>query len=338
MEMARVNRPKYHFAATDSAGFSEWKSRALPEVLATIGEYPASVEPDPRLLCEWRECGLRRQKWLIDVGPFISATVLVNHPELPPGGKAPAIFCCHGHGAFAKDVIMGDESTDERAQNTREHNYDYGRQMAQKGYVTYAIDWIGFGDRNDSKKPNHRAPEVFRGHWCNYFYLHATMLGMTPLSINVAHGKAATNFVCGLGGVDGSRLGVMGLSGGGTMTVWMTLCDERFAASEIICYSDLWAHFGIRDLNYCGMQVAPGLFRLVDLPELQGLIAPRPLLVNIGVHDECFKIDTAMECQRRLEKIYAAAGAADRLELDLHGGGHGWGGNRSEAFFGKFLA
>jgi hypothetical protein len=130
---------------------------------------------------------------------------------------------------------------------------------------------------------------------------------------------------------------VMGLSGGGTMAVWMTLCDERFKATEIICYSDLWAHFGIRDLNYCGMQVAPGLYKLVDLPDLQGLISPRPLLVDIGAQDQCFKVDTALECYRQVKHIYEASGAQDKLELDLHKGGHAWGGNRSSAFFAKHL-
>lgn len=90
---------------------------------------------------------------------------------------------------------------------------------------------------------------------------------------------------------------------------------ERFKASEIICYSDLWAYFGIRDINYCGMQVAPGLFNLVDLPDLQGLIAPRPLLVDIWVYDSCFKVDTAMVCYKRVEKIYRAAGVPEHLEL-----------------------
>ena len=160
---------------------------------------------------------------------------------------------------------------------------------------------------------------------------------MTSISINVAHGKAATDFAASLPQVDGQRLGVMGLSGGGTMTLWMTLCDERFKASEIMCYSDLWAAFGIRDNNYCGMQVAPGLFKLVDLPDCQGLIAPRPLLVDIGANDTCFKVDTALTCYRQVEAIYRAAGASDSLELDLHPGEHGWGGNRSEAFFNQHL-
>jgi len=86
------------------------------------------------------------------------------------------------------------------------------------------------------------------------------------------------------------------------------------------------------------MQVAPGLFKLVDLPDLQGLLAPRPLLVDIGVYDTCFKIDTSLACYRQVERIYRAAGAADNLELDLFPGEHSWGGNKSVAFFRKHLA
>jgi len=216
------------------------------------------------------------------------------------------------------------------------HQYDYGRVMAQAGFVTYSIDWIGFGERNDNNKPNHTSLGKGRD-WCNLYYLHATMFGMTSLSINISHGKAATDFITTLPQVDPDRLGVMGLSGGGTMSLWMTLCDRRIKATEIICYSDLWAAFGIRDINYCGMQVAPGLYKWVDLPDLQGLIAPAPLLVDIGANDTCFKVDTALKCHQRLRAIYQAAGAGKHLELDFHPGEHGWGGNKSEAFFTKHL-
>ncbi len=85
------------------------------------------------------------------------------------------------------------------------------------------------------------------------------------------------------------------------------------------------------------MQITPGLYDLVDLPDLQGLMAPRPLLIDIGARDECFRLESAMECFRGVEKIYKAAGAAENLQLDLHGGGHHWGGNKSVDFFGKHL-
>ncbi len=337
VEMAKAHVPEYHFAGTTRVDFEAWKQEALPKVLATLGDAPPAVDPNPQLLAEWEYHGLKRQRWIIDVQPYLSATMLVNIPQgLGEDEKRPAILCCHGHGQFGKEPVMGNDSSPELRQAIAAHGYNYGEVMAQKGFITYAIDWIGFGERNDSQKPNHLAVARSRD-WCNLYYLHATMFGMTSLSINVAHGKVATDVVSGFPNVDADRLGVMGLSGGGTMTLWMTLCDERFKASEIICYSDLWWAFGMRDINYCGMQVAPGLFKLVDLPDLQGLIAPRPLLISMGANDTCFKVDTAMQCYNHLTTIYEAAGASDRLDLDLHPGEHGWAGNKSEGFFGQYL-
>ena len=173
--------------------------------------------------------------------------------------------------------------------------------------------------------------------WCNMYYIQSTLLGMTSLGMNVAQGKAATTFACSLPQADPDRLGIMGLSGGGTMCLWMTLCDKRFKASEIICYSDLWRIFCYENCNICGMQVAPGLYGLVDVPDLQGLVAPAPLLVTLGAEDRCFGIDGAMACYRQVEAIYRAAGAPDHLELDLHAGGHAWGGKRAVDFFTRHL-
>jgi len=273
MELAARHRPECAFEGSGAADFRRWQQQTLPRVLATLGDSPARVDPRPELSAEWEEHGLIRQRWLIDVQEHLAAVLLVNRPRsMAAGERRPAILCCHGHGPFGKEPVMGNASSPELAQNIAMHRYNYGQVMAEQGFVTYAIDWIGFGERNDNNKPNHR-PQAGRD-WCNLYYLHATMLGTTPLAINVAHGKAATDVVLGLPFVEPQRLGVMGLSGGGTMTLWMALCDPRFTAAEIICYSDLWAAFGIRDLNYCGMQVAPGLYKLVDLPDLQGLLAP----------------------------------------------------------------
>jgi len=335
-QMALAHQPVHKFKAQTREEFEEWKRTALPEVRQTLGSFPPRCELNPELLAEWDQDGLRKQKWLIDVQPGLSATLLLNiPPDMADGETRPAILSWHGHGPFGKDPVMGNDSSPELKASIATHNYDYGRQMAKAGFVTYGIDWIGCGERNDTRKPQHRAGPG--RDWCNVYYLHATMLGMTPIAINVSHGMAATDFAVSLPFVDADKLGVMGLSGGGTMTLWTTHCDARMKASEIICYSDLWAHFGYRDINYCGMQVAPGLFKLVDLPDVQGLLAPRPLLIDLGANDGCFLIDTAMACFRQVERIYEVAGASQNLELDLHPGGHGWGANKSVAFFRKHL-
>jgi len=338
-DLAAQHVPECAFTATDAAAAEAWREATLPKVLTTLGRLPDRVDPRPELIAEWEVGPVRQQKWWIDVGPHISATLLVNRPvDSPRGERLPVIACWFGHGHFGKDTAMSSGTgRDDLAAAVAESNGNYGFQLAAQGYLTFAIDWMGQGERNDSTKPQHLDTNKGRD-WCNLIYLNATLLGMTPLGMNLVHGMTATDVVLDFDDADPDRLGVMGISGGGTMSLWHTLVDTRVRATEIICYSDLFAAFGFRDLNYCGMQITPGLYQLVDLPDLQGLIAPRPLLVDIGAEDDCFVIDTAMQCHRRVRTIYDTFGASALLELDLHPGGHGWGGNKAPAFFEQHLA
>jgi dienelactone hydrolase len=335
LRRARQNVPRFRFL--EGSDFEQWKRDCLPAVLATLGDLPAPVPPSAELIAEWEQDGLVAQRWLLDVQEDFAVTCHVNRPAgVGDGVRLPGILCWHGHTGFGKEPIMGNDSSPALREYIAATNSDYGRSLAQQGFVTFAIDWMGQGALNDAQKPHHRALRSGLN-WCDLYYLHATMLGMTPLAINLRHAQVLLDFVSTLPFVDPDRLGVMGESCGGTHALWTTLIDPRIRATEIICYSDLFADFGYRDGNYCGSQVTPGLFTLVDLPELQGLIAPRPLLVDIGAYDDCFLLDSAMACHRRLRTIYAAAGAAEVLELDLFPGGHAWGGSRSADFFGRHL-
>jgi dienelactone hydrolase len=338
LEMAQKHRPRYAFQGQTREEWREWKARALPEVLETLGRVPGETPPNGETVAEWESDGVVMRRDLIDVQPGLSAALLINRPlHATAENPLPAILCCHGHGPYGKEAVMGNRASAEIRAHIADANYDYGLEMAKAGFVTFAIDWMGFGERNEDHKPN-PGKSVRQRDWCNMYYLLATMLGMTVLGLDVHHGKAAIDYVSGLPLVDEERLGVMGLSFGGTMTVWMTLADQRIRATDIICYSDRFPRFGFRDLNTCGSQITPGLFSLVDLPDLQGLIAPRPLLVEIGARDDCFRLDDAMSCYRQVERVYRMAGCPDRLELDLFDGGHGWGGNRSVDFFRTHLA
>jgi dienelactone hydrolase len=335
--IALEHKPLFRFEGENKKDFEKWKATALPEAIKTLGDFPERVPLNPELMAEWEHDGLIKQRWMIDVGRHISAAFLINKPKkIPKGKKLPAILCWHGHGKFGKEPVMGNDSSEEMRNDIVKMNYNYGHKMAKEGFITFAIDWIGAGERNDSNKPHFSAVNAGRD-WCNLYYLNATILGMTSLSINIAHGMAAADFACTFPEVDAEKLGVMGLSGGGTMTLWTALCDNRIKAAEIICYSDLWAIIGFRDYSICGMQVAPGLFKLVDLPDLQGLLAPKPLIIDIGVYDTCFNVDGAMQCFEQVKRIYSAAGAFDNLELDLFPGEHAWGANKSAEFFRKSL-
>ncbi len=339
-KLSENHRPRRAFEGKSKKDFSAWQKELLPRVIDTMGNRPSSVDPNPELVVEWEEDGLLKQRWLIDVQEHLSAALLVFRPaKMKKNEKRPAILCNHGHSEFGKNPVMGLDSYPHYKTPIEIHNYDYGRQMAKAGFVTYAIDFMGFGERDPRRKPHSDAHIGYeRRDPCNVHYLCATMLGSTVLASNTHDASAATDFVCTLPFVDKENLGVMGLSFGGTMTTWMALTDERFKAADVMGYGGPFHAMAFETYNACGSQITPGLYALCDMADLQGLIAPRPLLFEAGIHDSCFEVDPVMGSHYpQLEKIYDAAGAKDKLWLDLFPGEHAWGGNKSEAFFRKYL-
>ena len=334
-QLAAKHCPKHRFTGKSKEDWQQWRQELLPAVKASLGRIPTKVEPNPEILAEWEQDGLTKQRIVFDVEQGLSATAYLFRPAQIKG-KVPGILACHGHGDFGKETVMGNSSSTELRANIEMHNYDYGLQMAKAGYAVIAIDWRGFGERDDRRKPNMNDNTGGRD-ICNLHYIRANILGMTVLGMNIHDAGCALDYLCGQDFVDSERIGVMGLSFGGTMATWVNICDERIKATDIICYSDRFADFGMRDINFCGSQITPGLYELCDVADLQGLTAPRPLLVEIGVHDDCFLVDSAMSCFGEVEKIYAAADARDKLELDLFEGGHQWSGRKTTAFFKKHL-
>lgn len=330
-------RPQFRFAGNDQPAWRAWHEQLHSAVVASLGAVPPSAPLNPEIIVRWEADGLIKEKVIFDVEPGLSAEAYVFRPAKGQG-PWPGILCCHGHGPFGKESVMGNRATRDMAATIEQHNYDYGLQMAQAGFVTIAIDWRGFGDRDDRRKPHFRDVTYGNRDQCDLHQIRAQILGRTMLGANVHDGRRALDYLTQLPYVKADRLGVMGLSLGGTMTTWIAICDPRIKAADIICYSDRFADFAIRDVNFCGLQITQNLYALCDVPDLHGLIAPRPLLVEIGVNDGCFRIESAMSCHREVEKIYQAAGAADKLELDLFQGGHAWGANKSADFFGKHLS
>ncbi len=321
-------RPKYRFEGENEKDFASWKTALLSRLKVALGPMPEPVDLNPEIVHEVEDETLIKRRILIDLEENMSAAILLYIPKSALEKPAPAILCCHGHGQFGKDSVMGISNLffPERSQEISQFNYDYGLQMAKRGFVTISIDWRGFGERSEGN--------IFVGRdQCNVNFIKSAILGYNLLALDIFDGMRCIDYLCSLDFVDSESIGCMGLSFGGTMTTWMTLMDERIKAADIICYSARFSEFALKNSNFCGSQMFFGLYDLCDVPDLHGLIAPRPLMAEVGVNDLCFHSDEALSCCHEVEKIYKAAGVPDNYQTDIFEGGHGFAGNKAFKFF-----
>jgi hypothetical protein len=203
--------------------------------------------------------------------------------------------------------------------------------MARRGYLTLCPDLRVFGERSDGQALcSGRDP-------CNVHFIRGMILGIYTLTLNIWDMKCCVDYLQTRPEVDPERIGMMGLSQGGTMTTFTTAAEPRIKAADIIGYVNPWERFGVNRANFCGSQIVPQIFKYFDTADIAGLIAPRPLLIEMGFHDTCFPIEDTLRGFEGVQRIYRAAGVEERLWKEVHPGEHGFAGNKAYAFFDRYL-
>ena len=324
--------PQLTFKGATHADWETWREKAHPKYLELLGPFPDAVDPEPDVEYAVEDDGLIRERVVLRTEEHMWVPCQVLRPAgMRPDGTNPAILCSHGHGPFGKDPVAGVRSSAEMEDNIRQNNYNYGEQMARAGYLTICPDLRVFGERSD------RIEHIVGRDRCNVNFIKGALLGIYPLTLNIWDMMRCIDYLETRPEVDRSRIGMMGLSQGGTMTTFATAAEPRIKAADIIGYVNPWREFGIKRENFCGSQIVPGIFRYLDTHDIAGLIAPRPLLLEMGIYDSCFRIEDMLAGYEGVKRIYEAAGVADRLWADVHAGPHAFAGNRAFEFFARYL-
>ena len=331
-KLAESHPPKLHFE-TAGMDWPAWQAEAQAKYLALLGQFPEPVPLEAAVESQVRDGDLIRERVVFNSEAFMSVPCQVLRPVTMAADKSnPAIICSHGHGPYGKDSVAGIRSSADRRARIADHNYDYGMQMAKAGYLTISPDLRGFGERRDGMDP-------FPGRdACNVNYIRGTMLGRWPITLNIWDMKCCVDYLETRPEVDPQRIGMMGLSQGGTMTTWTAAAEPRIAAADIMGYINPWQGFAIDRMNVCGSQVAPEIYAWFDTDDIAGLIAPRPLMLDMGIYDDCFFIHDLLTGYDRVKRIYEAAGVPDKLWTDIHPSGHSFGDvEQAVEFFGTYL-
>lgn len=307
----------------------EWRGwrAALDERLRDLLGMAAQRRCDlgPVVLDEVETETYRRQKiaFCSELGVTIPAYLLTPN-DLEPGERRPAVLCLHGHGRGKDDVAGIAATPKERQQGIRALNYDYGHRLAEAGYVVLAPDARGFGEL------------AAGGMTCQWAMTAGLLLGKVLVGLRVWDAMRAIDYLQTLPGVDPARIGCVGLSWGGTHTMYTAALDERVRVAVI---SGAFGSFkdSLIDGPECPCQYVPNLLRHADLADIVSLIAPRPLLIENGADDPHYTLAIVRTEYAKVERLYGVLAAGDRVGLDVFPGNHRFGGGQVQSWLERWL-
>ena len=126
--------------------------------------------------------------------------------------------------------------------------------------------------------------------------------------------------------LDAQRVGCIGISGGGTCTLFSVAVEPRIRAALISGYMNTFRD-SIGSISHCMDNYVPGILNWAEMYDIAGLAAPRPLFIESGQKDDIFPIESSVDSYKKVSAIYEVFGVRDRVEQEVF--------DRDHSFWGK---
>jgi dienelactone hydrolase len=301
------------------AELTTWQAELWAEFVRLIGIDPANRPTVEAEVVSEREMDgyVRRYVHLKrSDGVVMPAYLLV--PEAVASGAAtsvPGLLALHGHGA-GKVVVTGIGEDVKGRPFELNPDDDYAVQGVKRGYMTLAPDQVGFGELMFDEDL-----AADSGASCMQFSMRCAMAGTTTIGQRVLEAMVCLDYLSSLPQVNAERLVVVGLSGGGTTTLYTGAVDKRVWATVPCGYFCTFRR-SILAMAHCVCNFVPRLLDVAEMYDLAALIAPRVMYVISGVEDGIFPIEGVNLAYGYLERFYEAMGAAENLGRYDGEGGH----------------
>ena len=235
-------------------------------------------------------------------GLYVAANLYLPQGEAPKQGWPAVLYVC-GH-ASVKDAgrTLGNKTAYQH----------HGLWFARHGVACLIIDTVQLGELNGE---HHGTYKLGRWDWISR--------GYTPAGVEAWNAVRAIDLLESWPGIDGSRIGITGRSGGGAYSWYAAAIDERIrVAVPVAGITDLRNHIVDGCVGgHCDCMYMVNYFGW-DYPKLAALIAPRPLLFSNSDTDGIFPLDGVMRTHRELAKLYAKLGKSANYGVLITPGPH----------------
>ena len=329
------------------ASVDAWRDAARERLLTRIAPPPPEGVPAVTVHRRSVHDGVAAEgvSWARLFGPPVEGVVLK-----PAGarGPLPAVLALHDHGGDKWHGWRKVARTDAAPTAlVRQHwNRLYGGRpwanaLAKRGFVVLAFDGFAFGSRRirladvpeairDGLPPAPPQTDDAIAAYNRWAKGHESTMarslfsaGTTWPGVTLADDRAALDVLCARPDVDAGRVGCAGLSGGGLRAVYLGGTDARVHAAVCTSMMTTWRDFALhKSHTHTWMVYAPLLPTELDYPEILGLRAPRPTLVQMNRQDRLFTFAETERADAILRSVFARAGAPESYTGAVYDGDH----------------
>src|SRR5579872_6288136 len=319
------------FRAQNRKQAEAWQKQLRAKVTELVGGFPATHGPLNAQTLEVREFpAYRREKFLFESRPGLE---VLGYLLTPTAAKPPfrTMICIPGHGRGVDDIVGIDDKGNDRITKDG-YQHDLAIQVAEHGMAAVAIEPLAFGCRRGTQ-----AKKEGLGHSsCQPVAGAALLLGQTMIGWRVFDVMRTIDWIETRNELDASRVGCMGISGGGTCTTFSAALEPRIKAAMISGYLNTFRD-SIFSLSHCIDNYVPGILNWAEMYDIAGLIAPRPLFAESGTKDDIFPIEASRASFALVKKVYETLGATDNCQHEIFEGEHSFHGVEGIPFLATHL-
>lgn len=313
---------KMAFKATTRKQAENWQKSFRSKVVELIGGMPENRIPlAPQTLEVTDFPDYRRERFVMETRPGVMVLGVLLTPKTG-SQRFPIVVASPGHGRGLDDII-GVDSSGKVQSDDKNIYHDFALQVVRQGMAVVAIENMAFGCRRDPKTVQRNQSTSV----CQPTAGAAMLLGETMIGWRVFDVMRTIDWIATRPELDAKRVGCMGLSGGGMVTLFAAALDQRIKAAYVCGYLNTFRD-SIMSVSHCIDNYIPGILNWGEMHDVAGLIAPRPLFAESGEKDAIFPLKGFLEAFSHVQSIYEVFGAKEHTAQDVHPAAHEFSGRQ----------